>query len=227
VQKQKEIPPVVHPHDTCQGGVKAATGLFPYGRELHEGVYVRTLQSGRVFTLQTEGVYVVRVPFNPEFWRRSIVVSDNQWSLLKNNFHVLKEVISGYYDASVRIPWDVTQEEFDQIDLLCGGQAHQELRKHYYLNRPMEYSKLLLKYKVQGEQITLLQWVERQREFEVRTNPHNKFVEIRRNLSSHLLAEFKYHSVWDVDLMEWRKLGWKGYLKIDQAKLLQQSRGLV
>lgn len=227
-QKLEKVPPVLtRPHTLVSGDIEVMSSLFPYSHTLLLTEYDKELSSGDVYSVRQDGVYLRTIAFDPGLWRTSIVCDRGKWSLLRNNLHLLRgKIFPGFYDSSVPMPWDISEDEFNILDQKFGGEAQRDLRRHYYLDKPLTYVHLKQKYKIQGREILLGDYVKSQSEFSVISDPMVKHVKLIR--SPHFLPHttFAFINDWQCDLSLWRQEGWSSFTKLDKALGLLVSREL-
>jgi len=191
------------------------------------GDYVKYLEHGEVYTAKMDGQYLCLERFNPSRWRQSVIVSERQWTLLRNNFQVLRDKeIPGFYEASVSLPWDIPEQDFTRLEAQYGGDAQRDLRRHFYQDKPFQYSKLNQKYKVGGVERTMREFIKQQREFDIEADPEVHYVIIRRSPRFHPVTTFPFLKDWQIDMESWRQEGWSAFRHIDKALGLLVSRDL-
>lgn len=100
--------------------------LFPYASCKVEN-YLKKMSKGNVLSPQVVGGEMMLGPFDPWKWRLAIVCDEKNWSLLRKNLQLYPKCENSL-SAEGFLPWDITEEEFSEVD----SSSQRQLRQLYY-----------------------------------------------------------------------------------------------
>jgi len=144
----------------------ASSPFFPY--LCHQGVLLnyRKKCKSKTFEVFTPKYFQGRVElerFDPQKWRSSVLVSGQEYSLLKNNMEVFPKV-ADHLGGFNFVPWGITKKEYEMIEVDREVyEYHNELKRIF--SDKVQFGDYLRSRRLNGYIQTLGQYYSKQEEF--------------------------------------------------------------